>query len=192
MISRLKGTIEKSIPGKVIIDVQGVGYDVSMPINDWEKVTQGAEETVEISTYVREDRFSLFGFRDSGGRALFEKLIDMSGIGPRTALEICAVSRDLLLAAISKQDAGLLTSIKGIGKKTAEKLLLDLKNLCENQPDLLGKTKGDTHSGSYDQDVIDALSTLGYNTPTILRALKELPADLATTEDRVAAALRSL
>ena len=147
-----------------------------------------------VSTYIREDRFDLFGFLDRAGRSLFEELIKIQGIGPRLALELCAVPRSMLMSAIHTQDASLLTSIKGIGKKTAEKLLIELRSLIEKHPAIFGEGNGPDLSpaSQYDRDAIAALSSLGYDTQTILQTLKDIPSGLQSTEERVAAALRSM
>ncbi len=175
------------------MDVNGVGYGVRLPVSAWAALPDGDVATVWISTYVREDRLDLFGFADSPTRTLFEELIERPGIGPRTALEICAVPRSLLSRAIAEQDAGLLTSVKGIGKKTAEKLIVELKEVAEKHPDVFEfvSARHDTPA-RFDRDAIAALTQLGYSTSEVLKVLETLPSELATTEDRVTAALRSL
>lgn len=193
MIASLTGSVQKLTPEEVVITVGGVGYRVFVPITVWDELSEGAEATLSISTYVREDRLALFGFSDEPGRVLFERFIAMSGIGPKHALELSAVPKSLLMQAIGAQDPKLLTSVKGIGKKTAEKLLVDLKALAEKQPEIFGAAASETHHiHEMDQDAIEALKNLGYDTGTILHALKDLPETIETTEDRVAAALRSL
>jgi Holliday junction DNA helicase RuvA len=136
----------------------------------------------------------LFGFLDVTGRTLFEQFINMSGIGPKTALELCAVPKSLLMQAIGSQEPKLLTSVKGIGKKTAEKLLLDLKSLVEKQPEIFGTSSSEIGTGiiNANQDVIEALKNLGYDTNSIMNTLKNLPEDLESTEERLAAALRAM
>ena len=194
MISSLRGIIHRHQPENVTVEVSGVGYGVSVPISVWDALEEGEERELSILTYVREDRLELFGFLDDSGRMLFERFIAMNGIGPKNALELCGVPKSILMQAVGSQDAKLLTSVKGIGKKTAEKLLLDLKSLVENQPDIFqvesGKWK--VESAQYDQDAVDALKNLGYDTKTILQALANLPEDLTSTEQRVTAAIRSL
>lgn len=193
MIASLRGTIHRHQPGELTVDVQGVGYRVLAPLETWEKLSDGIEGTLHISTYVREDRFDLFGFADRSGRTLFEACIVLPGIGPKSALELCNVPRALLLQAINEQDPRMLTGIKGIGKKTAEKLLVDLSSVLEKHPGLLGThetTAATKHQ--YDQDAVEALRTLGYDTSTIMNVLKNLPEDLTSTEERVSQALRSL
>lgn len=193
MISRLRGTIMKEKPGAAVVDVSGVGYGVQLPAQDWEMLRDGATANLWITTYVREDRLSLFGFLEKTTRTLFEELIECPGIGPRLGLELCAVPRGMLLQAINEKESGLLRSIKGIGAKTAEKLLLELRSLSEKHPDIfLEHGPVATHGGGYDRDTIDALTQLGYSTPDILRILPALPKDLQTTSERVTAALRAL
>lgn len=191
MIAHLRGAVHKLAPGAITVDINGVGYAVAVPLDVWDAVEEGMTRLLWISTYVREDRFDLYGFLDLAGRTLFEELIEKPGIGPRLGLELCAVPRTLLRQAIRDQDAALLTTIKGIGKKTAEKLLLELKSLEEKHP---GIFEGGTASiaSSFDQDAIDALAALGYDSSTILAVLKSLPSELSTTEQRVEAALRTL
>ena len=194
MIARLQGTANRLKTGEALIDVKGVGYLVSLPIDAWEKLKDGTECTLWISTYVREDRLDLYGFLDQGSRSLFELLISQSGIGPKMGLELCAVPRELLLQATQQNDPKLLSTVKGIGSKKAEKILVELKNMIEKEPEIFGHFTKRTgvKEETFDQDAIDALTTLGYDTSTILQALKKLPADLGTTEERVAEALRTL
>ncbi len=193
MIAHLRGTIGKGDPGSVSVDVQGVGYDVLVPITVWDDLEEGATTTVFISTYVREDRFALFGFLDKPTKQLFEALIQLSGVGPKMGLELCAVPKSLLLQAVNEEDPGMLNSIKGVGKKTAEKLLIELKSLAEKAPHMFASadTTVEQH-GRYDRDAIAALAQLGFANGDIMRALEALPADLSSTEERVTAALRSL
>lgn len=195
MIAHLRGVIGKDIPGSATVDVNGVGYRVRMPLNDWDAVLDGSDVHVFVSTYVREDRLELFGFMEAGTRMMFEELIQLSGIGPRMGLELCAVPRGLLAKAVQERDAALLTTIKGVGRKSAEKLLVELSSLAERAPEVFVTAGGSsTHplSAKFDQDTVAALTQLGFGTQDILRVLESLPADLGTTEERVTAALRAL
>ncbi len=192
MIAHLRGSIHRLDPGEVSVDVQGVGYRVTVPLDAWDTLDEGSIRMLWISTYIREDRMDLFGFPDRAGRTLFEELIKKQGIGPRLALELCAVPRSMLITAIQTQDESLLTSIKGIGKKTAEKLLIELRSMIEQHPGIFGDGGPSLPAAGYDQDAVAALASLGYDTPTILQTLKELPTELQSTEERVAAALRNL
>ncbi len=195
MIGSLRGTVARLDLGEVLIDVHGVGYLVHTPLSVWEELPEKKEVLLWTSTYVREDRLDLFGFTDKATRLLFEELLGHQGIGPKMALEICGVPRSLLTQAMDMNDPSLLTSIKGIGRKTAEKVLIELKALAEKYPHLFatgtGKTAADGNA-SFDRDAIAALTQLGYTTPDVMEILRGLPKDLKTTEERVTAALRSL
>ncbi|MBT5236955.1 Holliday junction branch migration protein RuvA [Candidatus Peregrinibacteria bacterium] len=193
MIAHLKGTIHRLNPEEVTIDVNGVGYRVYVPINVWDELKEGSEALVFIYTHIREDRLDLFGFLEDSERVLFERFIGMNGIGPKLALELSAVPKSLLMQAVGSQEPKLLTTVKGIGKKTAEKLLLDLKSLAESQPEIFGTSVSSaTKNSTFDNDAVEALKTLGYDTGTIMNVLKDLSEDLTTTEERITAALRSL
>lgn len=174
------------------MDVAGVGYRVSVPLDVWDEMQEAEPRMLWISTYVREDRFELFGFADRDGLTLFEELIKLSGVGPKLGLELCAVPRDIIKLAMDQQNVSVLTAIKGVGKKTAEKLLLELRSLAERKPQIFMVKGMPIARGEFDQDAIAALTALGYDSSTVIRALKDLPQDVKTTEDRVAAALRSL
>ncbi len=193
MIAHLRGTVLKLSPGVVSVDVAGVGYRVQVPLDTWEALEENAERFLWIQTYVREDRLELFGFLEREDRLLFEELIARPGIGPKLGLELCSVQRSLLDQAITEEDPRLLMSVRGIGKKTAEKLLIDLRALREKYPELFGmRTQGGEAAPALDQDAVAALASLGYDLPIVLQALRKLPKNLATTEERVTAALRSL
>lgn len=198
MIGYLRGTVQKEQRGEVCIDVHGVGYRVSVPANTWELLREGEERLLFISTYVREDRLDLFGFFEEHTRTLFEKLLEQPGIGPKTSLELCALPRSLLLQAIGSEDPRLLMQVKGIGKKTAEKLIIELKNLLEKYPELFIETKEATSyqllatSSTFDRDALDALTSLGFAPATAIKSLQNLPNDIKSTAERVTAALRSL
>lgn len=192
MIAHLRGTVHKLDPGEVTVDMAGVGYRVSVPLDVWDELKEAEPRMLWVFTYVREDRLDLYGFADRDGQMLFEELLKLSGIGPKLGLELCAVPRGLLKQAMEEQNVALLTSIKGIGKKTAEKLLIELRSLAERKPAIF-LVKGQSVSrGEFDQDAIAALTALGYDSATVIHALKDLPKNLKTTEERVAAALRSL
>ncbi len=194
MIYALTGTVQKLEIPHVAIDTGGVAYLVSVPSPLWDSLKHGARDTLVISTFVREDRLELFGFRGAAERTLFLELLNISGIGPKIALELCSIPMHTLSGAAHSDDAGMLTRIKGIGKKTAEKLLVDLKSLFEKHPEwtTLQAPAGDLRTAMPDADAIAALTSLGYDQHTALHALRRLPPSLRKTEERVAAALRSL
>lgn len=190
VITYLKGQVVRMQPGVVSVEVHGVGYKVECPLQTWETINEATEQTIFISSYIREDRFDLFGFLSSADRSLFERLIAQSGIGPKLGLELLSVPKHIFASAISTNDAGILKNIKGIGGKTAEKLLVEIKNLAEKDPALFGEQS--EQSAQLDPDTIAALESLGYDKRTITTILLNLPSDLTTTEQRVTAALQSL
>lgn len=192
MIAHLHGTVQKLETGQITVDVQGVGYFLQVPLDTWDTLSDNAEAKLYAYTHVREDRLELFGFADWPKRMLFAECVKISGIGPALALELCSVPSALFMQAIYEQDASLLTNIKGIGRKKAEKLLLDLQSLLENSPNIFGTTNSTLTTAQYDQDAAAALTALGYDSSTVLHALKNVPIDVSSTEERVAAALRSL
>jgi holliday junction DNA helicase RuvA len=192
MIAHLHGTVSKLQPGEVTVDVGGVGYRVLMPLDAWDAVTDAKPAFVWIYSYIREDRFDLFGFMDRTGRTLFEEFLKLDGVGPKMALELCGAPRSLMHQAIVQEDLRFFTGIKGVGKKTAERLLIELKSLNEKHPHLFATAGGTTAKGVTDHDAVAALTALGYDPNEVTRVLRELPTTLTATEDRVAAALRAL
>jgi Holliday junction DNA helicase RuvA len=158
----------------------------------WEELEEGATVLLHVHTYVREDRLELFAFLDKATRHLFTELLNLQGIGPKIALELCAVPRGMLLQAVTEEDSSLLQNIKGIGKKTAEKLLLELKSLAEKHPTMFASGGSGSTVVALDTDAVAALAQLGYSRGDIVTVLKKIPNSLRSTEERVAAALRSL
>jgi holliday junction DNA helicase RuvA len=194
MLYALTGIIQKLPLPQVAIDVVGVTYLISVPHPVWDSLREGENAKIIVFTFVREDRLELFGFHTTEERSLFTELLNISGIGPKIALELCSIPMHMLLRAAETDDVASLTGIKGIGRKTAEKLLVDLKSLCEKHPEWMMKNAGTAHErpAPFDADAIAALTSLGYDQSTVLDALKRLPITLKKTEERVKAALRSL
>lgn len=193
MLYALTGTIQKLDIPHVAVDVSGVSYLAAVPHPVWDSLQSAETTTLIVYTLVREDRLDLFGFRNANDRAFFIALLNLSGIGPKLALELSSIPREMLVEAAEKEDAGILSSIKGVGRKTAEKLLVDLKSMFEKHPEwaALISSPGESRA-NFDSDAIAALVSLGYDQPSALDALKKIPTKLKRTEDRVAAALRSL
>lgn len=193
MIASLHGTVKKHCGGELTVDVHDVGYRVTTPLNVWEHIEEGAAVRLWISTYVREDRLSLFGFLEERMRTLFEKLLDRPGVGPRLALELCGCPAHLLSQAIAG-DTEILQMVKGVGKKSAEKLAIELRALADKHPGLFAHAGGHgaPPPGEHEDDAVAALKELGYDHPTILATLAKLPKNLRTPEERLTAALRSL
>ncbi len=191
MIHSLTGTIRRLALPNIEINVNGIGYLVTVPLPVWEKTGDNRQATIITYTYVREDRLELFGFLTENDRTLFAELINLSGVGPKMALELISIPRSALYQAVMLQDVHALTQVKGVGKKTAEKLLVDLKSVFEKHPDAALDEARKTGS-AFDTDALAALIALGYDQTAALHALKDLPQDIVRTEDRVTAALRSI
>ncbi len=194
MIYSLHGTVQRLDIPQVVVTVGGVGYIVTVTAPFYETLSEGEAKTLVIYTLVREDRLDLFGFKSNDDRALFVALMNIAGIGPKSAMELCSVPRNVLFAAASQKDATTLSSIKGIGKKTAEKLLVDLGQLLERHPEwaMMQSDKKISGAARRDDEEVEALLSLGYDRKTALSALKNIPENLTKTEDRLAAALRSI
>jgi Holliday junction DNA helicase RuvA len=193
MLRSLRGTIRKAELPFIILDVGGVGYDVQCTLPLWEKLEEGTEAQIATFTFVREDRLELFGFPSEVERKLFSHFLSVPGIGPRTALQLCGVPVSVLARAVETQDARSLSSLKGIGKKMAEKLLVELQALVEKG--ILRASKGGGEGedeGMIDHDALEALTNLGYDERSILTHLRKLPRGLKTTEERVKHVLQTL
>jgi holliday junction DNA helicase RuvA len=189
MIGRLVGTLAAKTPPQILIDVQGVGYDVDVPMSTFYNLpAPGAPVTLLTHFVVREDAQLLYGFLTEAERATFRELLKISGVGPRTALAILSgLSATELAQAVTAQDAGRLVKVPGIGKKTAERLLLELKGKLG--PDLALPAAGALSDSQ--SDIVQALLALGYNERDARAALKTLPADVGVAEG-IKLALRAL
>ncbi len=177
MISRLTGLVAHKATDHCIIDVGGVGYHVSISLGTFEKVPEiGERFSVEIHTYVREDQLVLFGFSTEEEKSLFQRLISVSGVGPKLAMSLLSgLSANCLSAAICDGDLGRLSSIPGIGKKTAERLVLELRDKVRK--DNMSRLTDPAHkSMSVCEDVLSALTNLGYKRQIAEAALKKVEA----------------
>jgi holliday junction DNA helicase RuvA len=175
MIGFLYGQLLKATPERLLLDVQGVGYEIHVPLSTWYEVEKRRDEPVRlfIHTHMREDGIALFGFWTEREKLLFERLIAVSGIGPRLARVILSgMAPDDLLGAIAAGDVGRLSTIPGVGKKTAERMVLELKDkmreLAAELPDRVAAAPG------ADQDVVSALVNLGYKSSLAERAVGEV------------------
>jgi len=170
VIARLHGKLLEKRPGQLLVDVNGVGYEVfiAMPTHS---VTPdpGADVILDIYTHIREDAIQLYGFATRLEKMIFERFTNISGIGPRLAMTILSGSSvEDLIASIKKNDLARLTRIPGVGKKTAERILLELKDkLCEFGVDESDRSNSET-------DVISAMDNLGYNRGMIEAAIKRV------------------
>jgi Holliday junction DNA helicase RuvA len=180
MIGRLTGILAEKSPPQVLIDVNGVGYEVDVPMSSFYNLPALGERTTLLTHFiVREDAQQLFGFLTAAERATFRQLIRISGIGPRMALSLLSgLSVAELTQAVAQQQAARLVKVPGIGKKTAERLLLELKGKLA--PDLGGP--GATVVSDAQADIVQALIALGYGERDAAAALKLLPADVGVSE----------
>jgi Holliday junction DNA helicase RuvA len=184
MIAFLRGRVLEKQPDRVLIDVNGVGYEVFMPLSTFYEIgDEGADIALRIHTHVREDALQLFGFLTALERQMFERLIAVSGIGPRLAIAVLSglETRDLV-AAVQRADIARLTTIPGVGKKTAERIVLELKDrltgLMAPAPSE-GARPAAREADRVHDDLISALQNLGYHRPDAERAadavLRETP-----------------
>ena len=189
MIGRLTGVIAEKTPPLVLIDVNGVAYEVDVPMSSFYNLPNLGERVTLLTHFiVREDAQILFGFLTTEERATFRQLIKISGVGPRTALAILSgLSVAELAQAVSLQEAGRLVKIPGIGKKTAERLLLELKGKLGAE---LTASPASVESDAQ-ADVLQALIALGYSEKEAALALKALPKDVGVS-DGIKLALKSL
>jgi len=188
MIGRLSGVLAEKSPPQLLIDINGVGYEVDVPMSSFYNLP-GLGEKVTLLTHfvVREDAQVLFGFLTHEERATFRQLVKISGVGPRTALSILSgLSVSELAQAVSLQETGRLVKVPGIGKKTAERLLLELKGKLGDALAAPAAVASVAHA-----DILQALLALGYSDREAAAAMKTLPAD-AGVSDGIKLALKSL
>ena len=197
MIARLAGTLADKNPGRIVVDVQGVGYDVQVPLSTFYVVGDpGANVVLRVHTHVREDVIALYGFATPLEQDLFERLISISGIGPKLALAVLSgIEPPDLVRAIKAQDVARLTAIPGVGKKTAERIGLELKDrLPQSMQAAADSAKPPAPEDQLRADLLSALVNLGYQRVPAERAIeKELKlAPDAPFENALRAVLRGL
>jgi Holliday junction DNA helicase RuvA len=181
MIGRIQGTLISVHPPRLLVDCQGIGYEVDVPMSTLYQLPQAGQKITLLTHFqVREDAQQLFGFATETEREAFRQLIKISGVGSRTALAILSgMSVNELAQAIALQEAGRLTQVPGIGKKTAERLCLELKGKLA--PDL-GITGGKPQAIEASSEVLQALLALGYSEKEALLALKQIPPDTSVSD----------
>jgi len=164
MIARLAGTLIEKHPGSVVIDVGGVGYEVTIPLSTFRALGEaGGRVELLIHTHVREDVLALFGFATRLEKDLFVRLLAVNGVGPKTAVAVLSgLGADELLEAVRRRDVGRLATVPGVGKKTAERVVLEL---ADRVAALAGAKPGSSGSRApaLQDDVVSALVNLGYN-----------------------------
>lgn len=187
MIARIEGTIRYADADSAIVDVTGVGYQIFTTPHTLSRMAPG--EAVVFFTYmaVRENAIELFGFSSMEEKQLFELLLSVSGIGPRSALSILGLSDpSTIIGAINRGESAYLTTVSGIGRKTAEKIVLELREKVAGL-----STETDSGAGG-DIDAIEALKSLGYSVQESRDALREVDSDVTETAKRITEALKYL
>ena len=191
MIAYLTGKIKFNGENFIVIENNGIGYKVFAPVEVCLKAKGGDEIELHIHQHVREDALQLFGFRSYEELRLFEQLISVSGIGPKTAMAVFAEAKiQDIVSAIVNADASILKRVSGIGAKTAERIILELKNKVSASVGL-GKVKTGEELGA-DSDAIEALVSLGYSANHAREALKKVDSNITDVAERVRVALKKI
>jgi holliday junction DNA helicase RuvA len=191
MIGRITGILLEKNPPQVLVEAAGVGYEIDVPMSTFYLLPKTGDK-VALFTHmvVREDAQLLYGFGTESERATFRTLLKVSGVGPKVALAVLSgMSVNDLAEAVAMQESGRLTKVPGIGKKTAERLLLELKDKLK--VDVRISVGGEVAKTSHTADVLNALIGLGYSEREALAAVKPLPADVSVS-DGIRQALKSL
>jgi Holliday junction DNA helicase RuvA len=193
MIGFLKGTLLSTSPNRVLVDVQGVGYEVNIPLSTYYEVQKatGGSVAFHIHTHVREDVLALFGFWTERERGLFERLIAVTGIGPKLAQTVLSgMQPDDLIASLAAGDARRLNTIPGVGKKTAERMILELRDKVQD----LAAELPSSEPMVAESDLVEALVGLGYKRAAAQRAVNRVAREQPEAEfaDQLKASLKVL
>jgi Holliday junction DNA helicase RuvA len=197
MIAFLRGRVLDKHPNRIVIDVNGVGYELYVPLSTYYDVGEvGTEIALRVHTHVREDALQLFGFLTALEQQLFERLIAISGIGPKLAVAVLSgIDTGELVSSIQRADVARLTRIPGIGKKTAERIVLELKDrLAEVAPPAADESAERSPVDHARDDLVSALENLGYHRPLAEKAVDAVRARgrSAPFEEALKGALREL
>lgn len=187
MIAKIKGKIAYFRDNYVVVDISGVGYKVFVTEFSMGKIAGKEDIELYTHTYVREDTLSLYGFLTLDELEMFELLISISGIGPKAGIGILSIAEPRTIrTAVISGDSSILTRVSGVGKKTAERVILELKNRILELP---GEDQG---TAKVDSEAIEALISLGYTNAQAREALKRVPKDVKGVSERVKLALKNL
>ena len=190
MIAHLRGRLFSKQPQQAIVEAAGVGYDVAISVSTYTLLpAEGAEVSLHIHTQVREDTLALYGFIERNDKRIFERLITVSGVGPKLAITIqSGLPADRLVAALRAQDHATLTRIPGVGKKLAERLVVELKDKLE---DMAVAAPAVAAAGPAAEDVLSALVNLGYQRPSAQKAIEAAVAKDKTVGEQFDALFRA-
>lgn len=187
MIAKLTGKIEFSRYNWIIVDVNGVGYKVFLTDFTLGKIAGLEEGSFFVYTYVREDILALYGFISFEEKEMFELLISISGIGPKAALGILSIADPISIkTAILNNDSSILTKVSGVGKKTAERVILELQNKVADMP------IGEKDKVVADTETMEALIAMGYSVFQAREALKSIPSEIKSIEEKIKFALKKM
>jgi Holliday junction DNA helicase RuvA len=198
MIAFLRGRVVEKHPNKVVVDIQGVGYEVHVPLSTYYEIgEEGSDVALRIYTHVREDALQLYGFLTDLERQLFERLIAISGIGPRLAVAVLSgMETGDLIAAVQRGDVARLTGIPNVGKKTAERIVLELRDRLMQMAASVAAGAPAASAGPerLRGDLLSALQNLGYHRPQAEKAIDTTlgASNDATFEEALKSALRKL
>jgi holliday junction DNA helicase RuvA len=198
MIAFLRGRVVDKQPNRVIVDIQGVGYDVHVPLSTFYEIgEEGSDIALRVHTHVREDALQLYGFLTELELRLFERLIGISGIGPKLAVAVLSgMDPPDLVTAVQRADVTRLTGIPGVGKKTAERIILELKDRLAHLAPAAAADAGSTPSAPdrLRADLLSALQNLGYHRPQAEKAIESTVQSMTdpTFEHALKASLREL
>ena len=192
MIAHIRGTVTEKIAGTIVVDVQGVGYELSVPLGDFEAAQNGQEATFYTYHHIREQAEELFGFGSLAAKKLFQILIAVQGVGPKAALAILSLgSSEQVRNALAQGDTGFVQKAAGVGKKTAERIIVDVRDKV-GVPTQFGTTESTLTAptpGEQPDEAREALMALGYTLADATKALEGIAQDLPTAE-RVRLALK--
>jgi Holliday junction DNA helicase RuvA len=194
MIAHLRGRLLSKSPNQAVVECAGVGYDITISVATFSALpAEAAEAALHIHTHVREDQIALFGFSETQEKRLFEKLLTISGIGPKLAITVLSgIAADRLVTAIRSGDHATLTKIPGIGKKTAERVVLELKDKLDDLAVAIPESGGGGgHHGPAGDDALSALVNLGYPRPVAQKAIESAIAKSPEAADDFEALFRA-
>lgn len=200
MIGRLRGTLAEKQPPHVIVDINGLGYELEVPMTTLYRLPSVGEPlTLHTHLVVREDAHLLYGFFEKRERELFRELIRLNGVGPKLALALMSgLEVDELVRCVQAQDTSVLVKIPGVGKKTAERLLVELKDrfkaweIVPGMSPLVTEPRGGNAVSSAENDAVSALISLGYKPQEASRAVSAIKEDGLSSEDMIRRALKGM
>jgi Holliday junction DNA helicase RuvA len=193
MIGRIRGTLAAKHPPDILVEVGGVGYELQVPMTTlFQLPALGAEVSLVTHFVVREDAQLLYGFIDERDRGLFRQLIRINGVGPKMALAILSgIDERQFALCIANSDVAMLTRLPGVGKKTAERLIIEMRDRIDTPSAQTGATRVETEAGAK-SEAVDALISLGYKPREVQKLIGELDVDGKSAEDIIRLALRQV